>query len=101
MKLSEAQKKVLRYMRRFHETILLGPGTVGMDALASEESRRFRKPQAFARVGGKVLNALKKKSLVEYVVDRCLLDNRHDYWGWRLTLRGRRAAEELKGQEDG
>ena len=95
MELTEAQKKVLLHMAQYKDTMLLGPGGIGAGALAKPDSVQ-RKPQAYARVAGKVLNALQKKGLVGYVTDRDLIYDLPGDWGWQLSVAGRALVKELE-----
>ena len=63
---------------------------------AMSTSDVVRKPQAYARNGGKALNRLVRLGYAEPFVG--LLKG--DDWGWRITITGRVAAKNLSTQEN-
>jgi len=91
--LSEAQIKVLGVLyddsMKFDRQ--LGPGYIG-DTVWGKN----RKPQAYARTAGKVLNALQEKRLVSYSVVNYGF---HKDWGWSITSEGIKKFEEIERAE--
>jgi hypothetical protein len=63
-----------------------GPGSLGA-TLWGEQNEGSRKPQAFARGAGKVLNRLRRRGQVDWV-------RRAESWGWIITAVGREALAE-------
>lgn len=85
MNLSEAQRKVLLIL----DDRPAGPGYIGNMIWGNG----YRKPQAYARTAGKVLNALREKSLaIWYPGER----GANSGWGWVLTDAGTRMAKSLR-----
>ncbi len=77
--LTQAQKAVLAelYDNRHR---LLRPGYVGIQVWGDDKTHR--KPQHYARIGGRVLRSLEREGLVSFItVDA----GRFQDWGWRMT----------------
>jgi hypothetical protein len=98
MKLTEAQVKVLRILYEekvdLHDRVL-GPGYIG----ARIWGKSYRKPQAYARTAGRVLNALREKGLADWRSEITVLAE-PDY-GWTITFEGKKIMEEIDGKEKG
>lgn len=97
MSLTEAQIKVLRVLHEekmeLHDRVL-GPGYIGAEIWGTPH----RKPQAYARTAGKILNALRKKNLVDWRSEEFPT---RDY-GWVITFDGLKALKEIDhGKEKG
>lgn len=95
MKLTDAQVKVLEVLRKEKEDLhdrVLGPGGIGAEIWGQP----YRKPQAYARIAGKVLNALRKKGLADWRSEVCLHPD--PQYGWMITFNGLKAMEEINGK---
>lgn len=81
-KMTPGQMKVLKFMLD-HEEMTghregFNPGYVGQGIWGKG---KYRKPQAYARIAGKIFNALKTHGLVDYVMQ-------NEFLRWRITETG-------------
>ena len=94
--LTEAQIKVLEVLRKEKEDLhdrVLGPGYIGAEIWGQP----YRKPQAYARIAGKVLIALRKKGLADWRSEICLHPD--PQYGWTITFDGLKALKEINHEK--